>query len=415
MNKDDLHQQIALFRYSLIAPAVANTFEAASMAAYFRSVASKAHQAPNGKTVSVSVYALERWYYQYKRSGLPGITPTGRSDFGTPRSLSVRAIEYIWDTKEHFPHITGKAIYKKMIEDGVIRACDTSLATIHRYIRKHGLKTPKVGANAVKTFELEYVNDCWQADTSRGPVIKINGKKHQTFLISFIDDASRMLLHTQFYLNDNAVNMQDSFKQAIAKFGVPKRLYVDNGRSYDNLQLKYICASIGIVLIHARPYAGSAKGKIERVFRTIKDGWMHTVDWNLFSSLDDLNSALAVFLSEQYTNSEHASLKQSPKERFLKEYQRLRFIPIEELDLHFLHRKECRVTNAATIKLAGTEYETPQKYIGDKVKVRYLPTDLSRLFIFSADNVLLHTIYPVKKIENSKIKRTYIDYTNEEG
>jgi hypothetical protein len=106
----------------------------------------------------------------------------------------------------------------------------------------------------------------------------------------------------------------------------------------------------------------------------------------------------------------------TPKERFLRDYDRIRHVPTEELDFHFLHRKECRVTNAATIKLLGTEYEVPQKYIGSKLKIRYLPTDMSELFVFSdSDNKLLHTVRPVKKVENSKIKRAAIDYTQNGG
>ena len=415
MDKDDKFQQTALFRYSLIAPAVVGTFEAPSLAQYFRNIAAKRHKGPNGSYIDVTYHSLERWYYDYKKSGLAGITPKGRIDQGKPRALSTDAIHLIQSLKEDFPYITGKAIYNKLVEGGSINAAETSLSTVQRFIRNNGLKHPAENAQEMRAFEMEFANDCWQADTSQGPTIKISGRKAQTFLIIFLDDASRMILHAQFYLNDNAVNMQDSFKQAIAKFGVPKMLFVDNGRSYDNLQLQLICASIGIVLAHARPYTPSSKGKCERAFRTIKDGWMNAVDWNLFSSLEDINTSLSVFLSGRYTNSLHSSLNCTPKERFLRDHERIRHIPTEELDFHFLHRKECRVTNAATIKLLGTEYETPQQYIGTKVKIRYLPTDLSELFVFSDDDKLLHTIRPVKKVENSKIKRASIDYTKAGG
>jgi hypothetical protein len=151
------------------------------------------------------------------------------------------------------------------------------------------------------------------------------------------------------------------------------------------------------------------------VFKTIKDGWMRATDWNEFSSLEDIDASLAVWLSDKYTNSVHSSIKCAPKERFMRDYEKIRHIPVEELNLHFLHRKDCRVTNDALIKLLGNEYETPQKFIGSKIKIRYLPTDTSRLFIFSDDGKLLHTIYPVKKVDNSKIKRSSIDYTQAGG
>jgi len=415
MTKEEKFQKIALFRYSLIAPAVVNTFEAPSLAQYFRNVAEKEHLYPDGRHVKVSFHSLERWLYKYKKHGLIGITPKVRGDIGKPRALSAGAIEEIHRLRKKFPYITGKAIYSKLIESGVVNASNTSLATVQRFIRSNDLKASAQNAQEVKAFEMEFANDCWQSDASAGPVIRISGKKTQTFLIALIDDASRHLVHTQFYTSENAVNMQDALRQAIAKFGIPRMLYADNGGAFNNLQLQLICASLGIVLVHSQPYVAKSRGKIERAFRTVKDGWMNATDWNLFSSLEDADASLSDHLTKNYTNYKHGSLECTPKERFMQDYERIRHIPIEELKLHFLHRQERRVSNAATIKLFGNEYETPQQFIGSKIKIRYLPTDKSELFIFSDDGKLIHTIYPVKKVENSRIKRASIDYTQTGG
>ena len=187
--------------------------------------------------------------------------------------------------------------------------------------------------------------------------------------------------------------------------------FCDNGGPYDNLQLRLICASLGIVLAHSRPRVPKGRGKIERHFRTVKDGWMNCTDWGEFSSLEELSASFAAYLSKKYTNAVHSSIGCTPKERFMRDYDKVRHIPAEQLNFHFLHRKECKVYNDATVKLLGNTYETPQQFIGSKIKVRYLPTNKSELFIFSDDGKLLHTIYPVKKVDNSKIKRTAIDYT----
>ena len=411
MNKDHHFQKIALFRYSLIASAVVGTFEAPSLAQHLRNVAAKEHLHPDGRYVRVTYHSLERWFYRYKKLGLPGITPMVRADSGKPRALSETAVLKIHELKEKFPYITGKALYNKLIEAGTINAAETSLATVHRFIRNNDLKPSAISQQTVKAFEMEFANDCWQADTSWGPTIRIEGKKTQTFLVAFIDDASRMITHWQFYLNDNAVNMQDAFRQGIAKFGIPKMAFVDNGGPYDNLQLQLICASLGIALAHSRPRVPKGRGKIERHFRTVKDGWMNCTDWGEFSSLEELSVSFAAYLSKDYINAVHSSIGCTPKERFMRDYEKVRHIPIEQLNFHFLHRKECRVYNDATVKLLGKVYETPQQFIGAKIKIRYLPTDKSELFIFSDDGKLLHTIYPVKKIDNSKIKRTAIDYT----
>ena len=409
MNKDEQFQKVALFRYSLIASGVTDTFEAPSRAQHFRNVAAKEHLHPDGRHVRVTCHSLERWFYRYKKLGLQGLTPVVRADVGKPRALPEAAIFKIHELKEKFPYITGKAVYKKLIEAGVLNAADTSLATVQRFIKNNGLK-PAADGQAVRAFEMEFANDCWQADTSRGPVIEIGGKKTQTFLVAFIDDASRMVTHWQFYHNDNAVNMQDSFRQGIAKFGIPKMAYVDNGGPYDNLQLRLICASLGVALVHSRPYVPKGRGKIERHFRTVKDGWMNCTDWDGFNSLEELSASFAQYFSKEYTNGVHSSINCTPKERYMRDYEKVRHIPAEQLNFHFLHRKECRVYNDATVKLLGGVYEAPQQFIGSKIKVRYLPADRSELFIVSDEGKVLHTIYPVKKVDNSKIKRTAIDY-----
>ena len=415
MNKDELFQKIALFRHSLIAAAVAQTFEAASPAQHFRNVAGKKHLHPDGRHVNVTYHSLERWYYKYKKHGLAGLTPKVRADMGKSRALSETAISEIYGLGEKYPYITGKAIYEKLIEAGSVNAAETSLPTVHRFIGNNNLKPSAGNQQTVKAFEMEFANDCWQADTSWGPIFKSDNKKIQTFLITFLDDASRLPTSWGFYLNDNAINMQDSFMWGIAKYGVPKMAFVDNGGPYDNLQLQLICASLGIVLAHSRPRVPKGRGKIERHFRTIKDGWMNCTDWNGFKSLDDIGNSFAAYLSKEYINAVHSSLNCTPKERFMRDYDKVRHIPMEHLKLHFPHRKDCRVYNDATIKLLGETYEVPQRFIGSKIKVRYLPTDKSELFIYSDDGQPLHTIYPVKKVENPKIKRSAIDYTQNGG
>jgi hypothetical protein len=73
-------------------------------------------------------------------------------------------------------------------------------------------------------------------------------------------DASRLLVHGQFFFEENSASLQSVLKQAILKRGIPKRIFADNGKIFDSLQLRLICASLGIVLSHARPYSPASKG-----------------------------------------------------------------------------------------------------------------------------------------------------------
>lgn len=368
-----------------------------------------------GKVFSFLLVLSKNGILDTKDGGIDAITPKTRCDINIPRVLRQDAIYQIHKIKEKYPYITGKLVYQKLVEEGFIKSSETSLATVLRYIRENNLKANQLSGVVRKAYEMEYANDCWQSDTSHGPVITVNGKKKQTYLITFIDDASRLILHGEFFFNDNAVNMQTIFKKAISKYGVPKRIFVDNGGTYKNDQLRLICASLGVVLIHTKAYSPESKGKIERSFRTIKDNWLNGADWNIFTGLEDLNTQFNKYLNEKYSNSIHSAIGLSPRNRYLKDMNRIKFIPKEKLEDYFLHRVTRKVNNDATIQLHSKFFEVPQKYIGRHVNVRYSPTNLDIAYIFNENNVMVETVYPLKRVDNSKIKRTSINYTSIAG
>jgi putative transposase len=414
MMKNELNKELALLRFSLIAPIVNNTYMNATKMDYYRETASKKYYLSNGKEIVFSPNTIKSWAYEYSHGGFDALFPKTRNDLGVSRSLSIDAIERIIEIKQQFPHITGTLVYEKLIEEGIIRKCDASLSSVLRYIKANNLKAKQLIGQERKAFEMEYANDMWQADTSHALTITISGKKYKTYLIMIIDDASRLIVGYGFFFNDNAVNMQIVLKQAIAKYGVPKRLFVDNGGAYRNDQLNMICASVQTVLIHSKPYTPQGKGKIERSFRTIKDKWMNGIDWNQFGSLESIHESFSQFLNTSYNNSNHSSLPDTtPKKRFIKDKEKIRYIEPEALEYHFLHREERRVMNDATIKIQTLSFEVPQRYIRQKIKVRYYPGDLSYAYIFDENEII--KIYPLNKIDNSKAKRNLVDYSKMNG
>ena len=286
-----------------------------------------------------------------------------------------------------------------------------SLSTIHRYLKKNHLKAEENCTVERRMFEMEHVNDCWQADTSYGPYLKVDGKKYRTYIIMFIDDKSRMIMGFDVFLEDTAIHMQQVFKNAIKTYGKPKRLFVDNGGPYDNKQLSYICATIGVELIHAKPYTPEAKAKQERLFRTIKDGWMNCTNWNEFESLEDVRNSLATFLYKEYINQKHSVTKETPNERWHQEYQNVTYLEETFLEESFLHREQHKVRNDRTIKFKNEFYEVPFEYVGQTIETRYDPTNLEILYLYE-ENKMICEIKKVDKVANSKSKRKdRIDYS----
>jgi hypothetical protein len=226
LERENDKNNIALFRFAIIAPLINNTYEEKSKEDFYRNAALKKYTLPNGKETVLTAGRIKKWYIDYKKNGFDGLKPKVRIDTGISRKIPVICIDKIAEIKEKYPHITGKAIYNKLIEDGDILAKNVSLASLYRFLNTHSFHTHTVTER--KAFEMEFANDCWQGDTSHGPLITIDGKKVQTYLIQLIDDASRLIVGYKFFLNDNAINFQSVLKQAIKTYGIPKKLFVDN-------------------------------------------------------------------------------------------------------------------------------------------------------------------------------------------
>ncbi len=408
-------QAIALFKYSLIAPLVAGSSMEASKEEYYRITAGKEYTFPNGEKTNYSPTTLKKWYCDYMQLGLDSLKPLTRSDRGRSRKLPAGAIKKIYEYRKQMPYITVKKIYSKLIEEGYLNEKDISIDSIYRYMRNNSELKNSIPINECLSFEFEHAGDCWQADSSHGPTIKVDGKKVTTWLISFQDDASRMIVHGEFFENDNANNVQLCFKKAIAKSGKPRRIYLDNGSSYSNQQLDLICAELGIHLIHTKPYHPTSHGKIERSHRTMKDGWMNANDWNQWSSLKEVNESYENFLAKDYTNEVHSSLGMTPKERYLKDISLIKFIEKEQLEAAFLNRITRKVSATATVSIFNTEYEVPQGFIRKKIELRYDPFETKKLYIYQ-DGKRIGESVPVKKVENSQRKRQInICYANMDG
>lgn len=89
--------------------------------------------------------------------------------------------------------------------------------------------------------------------------LKLGRAKRQTYLIAFIDGASRLATHAQFSWEQNFTAVRAVFKEAILKRGVPKMIYTDNGKVYRSGGLAVICAGLGCTLLHTEPFTPAAK------------------------------------------------------------------------------------------------------------------------------------------------------------
>jgi transposase InsO family protein len=111
-----------------------------------------------------------------------------------------------------------------------------------------------------RKFEAELPNDLWQSDVMHGPMVDVDGRMRKSYLIAFIDDHSRLVPYGGFYLSEGLPSYLDALKWALLKRGLCRKLYVDNGPAFRSKHLEYICACLGIALIHSKPYTPQGRG-----------------------------------------------------------------------------------------------------------------------------------------------------------
>lgn len=141
---------------------------------------------------------------------------------------------------------------------------------------------------------------------------------------------------------------------------------------------------------------------------------MHCTDWNDFESLEHLNAEFNHYLDKDYQNHVHSSIQSTPKNSFLQDTSLVRYKTEEDIENSFLHRVTRKVRNDATISINTTFFEVPQAYIGQRILLRYSPLSLSEIYIYDLNNQWVETVYPLKKIDNSKVKRATPYPTNKE-
>jgi len=348
---------------------------------------------------------IQTWYSLYAQHGVDALRSRPRNDKGQLRKVSPELIREAIEAvlpDFHNKRPTRMALYRRCIERGLLSPQSCSQTSWFRILRDFDLLTPIEQTDNKRrlAFSKAHANDMWQMDTLFGPHIK-NGKGHtQTKLIAFIDDASRVIPHAEFFFAENTQNLIECLRSAFYKRGVPDTLYVDNGAIYTCTEINQICARVGTLLCHTPVRDGAAKGKIERFFRGLRDRFLIR-DLDL-GSLDVLNRQLRDWVENEYHTSIHSTLGMKPIDRFAMDCRRIRFLdPVNANDELFFLEQERSVRKDNTFQLHGTRFEPPRDLSTRTIHVRYRRGDLSRVIVFYKNERIGHAS-PLDMLANDR-------------
>lgn len=406
--KQEQQQEIALMRYGAIAPLISGLDEAyPSQNAFYEEVAAKGIPGPDGRLRHYAPATIEKWYLNYKKYGFDALLPKARADAGSSRKLDDELQEQIRYLKTSYPRMSAAAIFRQLSSNGSIAFGQVSESTVCRFVNQLQAELRQTPNRDMRRYERPHINEVWCGDSSVGPrLTDQDGKKHRVYIIALIDDASRFITGIDVFFHDNFANLMSVLKSAVARYGRPKVLNFDNGKSYRNRQMELLAARIGTTLSYCQPYTPTGKAKIERWFRTMKDQWMASLDMRDFHSLDQLRGSLSAYV-QRYNQAPHSSLHgMSPLDRFFSEPEQIRRLTPEQIDSDFLLEIERRVSPDCVIVIDQVEYEVDYRFARQRIRLRYSP-DMKEIFIVGPDGALT-PVRLLNKQENAVVKREKI-------
>lgn len=399
-------EQIALFRFSIISPIL--TGQESNAAAYFAQVSAQKQQVPVFGEKDYSPKTMANWLHRYRKFGFEGLKPAIRSDKNKSRSITGEIEQMLLEERQLHPDRSCRLFYDQLCLKRKLSPSEISYSTVYRYLKQHALiATTQRKEGDRKRFAYDKINVLWQGDTMYGPYLNTRGRKTRTYLLAFIDDCSRIITHGCFLTQETTGSVATVLKEAILRRGVPRIVYVDNGRVYRNEIIAFACANLGISLAHTPVRDGSSKGKIERFFRTVRSRFLPLLDLELnkIQNVDVLNQRFFAWLETDYHRKIHSALGMSPLDKFMSQIDRVRHLQEPALlERVFMKRVFRKVKHDATVSIDSRLYEVNPVLIGQKIEVRFDPDQPEQVFVYEQGREI--QCAPLcSQADNARIKR----------
>ncbi len=379
-NQKSLQEEMALFRYGVLGELVHLPPGTKGLYGRIKEKAAIDYKIPGTSRTRVAPETIRTWLKLYRNGSFDALRPKPRRDLGKTRSLSQEVADILVSIKEEHRKFSVPLVIKAARADGrVPKEVALPPSSVHRLLSRHGLmkkEVPPVSKDH-RRFTFEKAGDMWMSDVMHGPSVYVDGKrKHKTYLIAFIDDASRIITHAEFALSENTQSLLPVLKKATMRRGIARRLYVDNGSAFRSKQLELVCAKLGTTLIHAKAYHPQAKGKVERWFRTVRMQLLPVLTAEDTKSLQALNRRLWAYVEGEYHRAPHSGLdNQTPTERWAQVADEVQYPePGLDLDDLFLWEAVRKVKKDRTVSLHGAVYEVDAMLVDATVQLRYDPS-----------------------------------------
>ena len=391
MEKIPWKDRVAFERFQMIAPILDKTLETdkARKAKLIQEIAEKN---------DVNKRTIYRYLKAYQEKKFEGLIPADHGH-GSAQKLSPRFNELFEEAKALKAEVPGRSVHDiiKILElEDRAEHGELKRSTLQKHLFDAGFSRRQLTlhnenrTNAARRFWKKHRMELVQGDIKYSHDIRFGGKKKTVYLSTLLDDHSRFPLASRWFPDQTKERVEFTFREAVLKYGLFDKAYVDHGSQYISNDLIRACARLGIVVRHAPKKSGKSKGKVEK-YHQIVEKFLLEAELKDYETLDAFNYAWAAYLELNYIDDPHEGLEENykaqgvevdkteltPKKEFTRDTRELRFADASVVREAFLKHKSGRVTKGATVSVEGHIYGVDQSCIGASAEIIYDMADLS--------------------------------------
>jgi len=276
----------------------------------------------------------QHWMKKYRDEGWEGLQPVSRRPHHQPKQTSSWIIDKILRLKKERPEMGSRAVSEHL---GRFESVNLSMRTIGKLFKRHSLPDGDAGyyeachrtkgdngKRLEKTVEMELgewerfsrpnPNDLWQMDIM-GFCIR---DSHKIYLISALDDCSRMIVGWGLFRDQSAENVLEVLRGALARHGAPREILTDQGAQFKHwggvTQFEKLLGKLQIEHIKARAHHPQTCGKIEAFHKSIH---RELIDKEFFISEVQAVEKIARFIEHYNYARPHTALDGfTPSDRY---------------------------------------------------------------------------------------------------
>jgi transposase InsO family protein len=242
-----------------------------------------------------------------------------------PKLTSQWIIDKIIKLKKERPEMGARALSSHLLR---FESVNLSRKTIGKIFKKYQLVDGDAGANEAKfrtrgddqkqlemqvekdvgeweRFSRPNPNDLWQMDIMSFYI----RDAHRVYLISALDDCSRMIVGWGLFRDQSAENVLEVLRGALVRFGAPKEILTDQGGQFKHwggiTQFEKLLRKLKVEHIVARSHHPQTCGKIEAFHKSIH---RELIDKEYFVSQEMAVEKIARFIDHYNYGRPHTSL-----------------------------------------------------------------------------------------------------------